>query len=349
MILVAGENLIDLIPTGTVPGATPRLAAHPGGSPFNCARALGRLGVPVGYLTPISTDPMGALLADTLRADGVALLGGRRDLPAAQAVVTLQGGEARYRFHRTGTADRDVTLAGLRAALPRARTALHTGSLALMDAPDADALAALLAQLAHAGVMTSVDPNIRATVLPPADEGAYRARIARILADAGIIKMSVEDMRWLHPGTTPEEAAEALWLTCQPGLLVLTRGAAGVMAWHGSGRVTLPAAPVAALVWVPPTLAQCAVLACTAFFATAGHYAMTRAFAAAPLTVTQPVTLLQLIWASLLGALAFAEPVDLWVLVGGAIMIGAISYITWREARLRRPTITPPAEATRES
>ena len=65
--------------------------------------------------------------------------------------------------------------------------------------------------------------------------------------------------------------------------------------------------------------------------------------------MTQPVTLLQLIWASLLGALAFAEPVDLWVLVGGAIMIGAISYITWREARLRRPTITPPAEATRES
>lgn len=248
MILVAGENLIDLIPTGTDPGATPRLAALPGGSPFNCARALGRLGVPVGYLTPISTDPMGALLADTLRADGVALLGGRRDLPAAQAVVTLQGGEARYRFYRTGTADRDVTLAGLRAALPRARTALHTGSLALMDAPDADALAALLTQLAHAGVMTSVDPNIRATVLPPADEGAYRARLARILAHAGIIKMSVEDMRWLHPGTAPEEAAEALWQSGQPGLLVLTRGAAGVMAWHGSGRVTLPAAPVAALV-----------------------------------------------------------------------------------------------------
>ena len=42
--------------------------------------------------------------------------------------------------------------------------------------------------------------------------------------------------------------------------------------------------------------------------------------------------------ASLLGALVFAEPVDLWVLVGGAVMIGAISYITWREAHLRRPS-----------
>ena len=72
---------------------------------------------------------------------------------------------------------------------------------------------------------------------------------------------------------------------------------------------------------------------------------MTRAFAVAPMTVTQPVTFLQLIWASLLGALVFAEPVDLWVLVGGAVMIGAISYITWREAHLRRPAPVTPALA----
>ena len=112
--------------------------------------------------------------------------------------------------------------------------------------------------------------------------------------------------------------------------------------------VCIGLAPLAALDWVPPSLTQCAVLAGTAVFATAGHYAMTRAFAAAPLTVTQPVVLLQLVWASALGALVFAEPVDLWVLTGGAVMIGAISYITWREARLRRDAITPPPGATRE-
>ncbi|KGJ03590.1 peptide ABC transporter permease [Paracoccus halophilus] len=112
--------------------------------------------------------------------------------------------------------------------------------------------------------------------------------------------------------------------------------------------VCIGLAPLALAVWVPPTLVQCAVLAGTALFATAGHYAMTRAFAAAPMTVTQPVTLLQLLWAALLGALAFSEPVDIWVLIGGAVMIGAISYITWRESGLRRPAITPPPGATRE-
>jgi drug/metabolite transporter (DMT)-like permease len=106
--------------------------------------------------------------------------------------------------------------------------------------------------------------------------------------------------------------------------------------------VCIGLAPLAALNWVPPSPVQYMMLAGTAVFATAGHYAMTRAFASAPLTVTQPVTLLQLLWAAALGALVFGEPVDLWVMIGGAVMIGAISYITWREARSRRDLIIPP-------
>ena len=89
----------------------------------------------------------------------------------------------------------------------------------------------------------------------------------------------------------------------------------------------------AAAVWVPMGWGQVAGLALAALFATAGHYTMTRAFAVAPMAVTQPVTFLQLIWASLLGVTLFHEPMDPMVLLGGAIIIAAISFITWREAR----------------
>jgi drug/metabolite transporter (DMT)-like permease len=75
--------------------------------------------------------------------------------------------------------------------------------------------------------------------------------------------------------------------------------------------------------------------------ATGGHYAMTRAFEAAPLAVTQPVTFLQIIWSAALGALAFGEPVDPWVIAGGAVIIGAVSVNSWRESRAGR---VPPAE-----
>lgn len=100
--------------------------------------------------------------------------------------------------------------------------------------------------------------------------------------------------------------------------------------------VTLALAPLAAWVWVPMTLAQLAWLAVVAACATAGHYCMSRAFAAAPIAVSQPVVFLQLIWAALLGWFAFGEAVDLFVLIGGAVIVGSVSYITWAEARERR-------------
>lgn len=108
--------------------------------------------------------------------------------------------------------------------------------------------------------------------------------------------------------------------------------------------VAIGLAPLAWAVWVPPTAEQIGWLGLVAVFATAGHYTMTRAFAVAPMTVTQPVTFLQLIWASLLGMLVFGEPLDTWVILGGAVMIGAISYITWREARLRYVAALAPAQ-----
>lgn len=105
--------------------------------------------------------------------------------------------------------------------------------------------------------------------------------------------------------------------------------------------VTLGLLPFALWVWVPVSLEQLGWLALVAAFASAAHYCMMRAFSAAPLTVTQPVTFLQLVWATLLGALVFGEAVDAFVILGGAIIIGSISYITWREAVIRRRTVTP--------
>lgn len=100
--------------------------------------------------------------------------------------------------------------------------------------------------------------------------------------------------------------------------------------------VTIGLAPFAALVWQPVTLVQMGWFLVIATFATAGHYMMTFAFAAAPITVTQPVTALQLVWSVLLGALVFGEGVDVWVVVGGVIVVSAVVFIALREHQLRR-------------
>ncbi|NCO85414.1 MAG: EamA family transporter, partial [Rhodobacterales bacterium] len=48
------------------------------------------------------------------------------------------------------------------------------------------------------------------------------------------------------------------------------------------------------------------------------------------------VTFMQLVWAVTLGAVMFGEPVDGMVILGGAIIMAAVSFITWREAMARR-------------
>lgn len=110
--------------------------------------------------------------------------------------------------------------------------------------------------------------------------------------------------------------------------------------------VTICLAPFAVAVWVTPTLTELSLLFAVACFATAGHYTMTMAFQCAPMMVTQPVTFLQLVWAATLGAVVFGEAVDVWVVIGGLVIMASVSFITWREAMLKRKVIAPPAPAT---
>lgn len=119
-----------------------------------------------------------------------------------------------------------------------------------------------------------------------------------------------------------------------------------VVGWL-SVTVTLGLTPFAVAVWVWPTWAEVGWLFLVAGFATAGHFTMTLALRAAPISVTQPVTFLQLVWAVTLGAVVFAEPIDGWVLFGGVMILGSVSFITWRESVLRRRAITPVAVATK--
>lgn len=111
--------------------------------------------------------------------------------------------------------------------------------------------------------------------------------------------------------------------------------------------VTIGLAPMAIANWVTPDLRALGILTAVALLATAAHYTMTLAFATAPMTVTQPVTFLQLLWASLLGYFVFDEGIDLWVMVGGIVILSSVTFITWREAVLKRRMRTPVAVATK--
>jgi fructokinase len=144
---------------------------------------------------------------------------------------------ARYTFHVQGTADRLLTDPG---PLPDEVTTLSLGTLSLVLEPGASAYEAVLRRESARGRLTVLDPNIRAGLIP--DPAAYRARFATWLPDIGVLKVSVEDARWLAD-TSDIEPALRDWLAAGVTAIVLTRGSAGLTVLTGADRVDVPAVP----------------------------------------------------------------------------------------------------------
>jgi len=122
--------------------------------------------------------------------------------------------------------------------------------------------------------------------------------------------------------------------------LTETESSASIVAYM-SVFVTLALLLPALLVWRTPTLTELGWLFVTAIFATAGHYTFTRAMQTVELTVLQPFSFLQLVWAALLGFYAFSEVPDVWTLTGGAVIIASVTYIAHREALAPRSRPEP--------
>jgi fructokinase len=235
VILVAGEALYDLV----LQGDDDDLRGHPGGGPFNTARTIGRLELPVAYLGRLSEDRFGERLLGMLAADGVDLGAVvRTNEPTTLALAEVDDdGVARYRFYERETAAAGLTPEAALAALPDDVDYLHVGTLGLTLEPVAAAVEAVVERVADRALI-AVDPNIRPWVI--GDEAAYRARMDRVLGLSHVVKVSEEDLDWLYPDVPPVEAVRAL-LEKGPTLGLLTRGPNGALVVTRTAEVAVPA------------------------------------------------------------------------------------------------------------
>ncbi|GGK30002.1 carbohydrate kinase [Salinarimonas ramus] len=246
MILVCGEALIDLF-VGADDGTALDARAVPGGSPFNVAIALARLGRSAGFCGGLSTDRFGDVLASRLARDGVDLaLAPRLTASTTIGVVARRpNGDVSYAFHGHGAADRVITSADLPAALPEAVRALTFGSFSTAVDPAGAAYLALARREAGRRVI-SLDPNLRAMVTP--DLAAWRERMGDFLALADIVKASAEDVAdgfgVAHGDRAGEARLAESWLAGGARLVVVTHGPDGARAYlGGSGGTVVVEAP----------------------------------------------------------------------------------------------------------
>jgi fructokinase len=244
MYLVCGEALFDFFSEDDASGLASKVnfKAIAGGSPFNVAVGLRRLGVDSALFGGLSTDYLGRRLQRVLQDEGV-----RPDYlvdfaaPTTLAMVAVgTNGSPHYSFRGEGCADRQLNLAHLPVLGPEVR-GLHIGSFSLVVQPIGDTLLTLV-QRESGKRLISLDPNVRLNPEPNID--LWRERIATLVPLADLIKVSDEDLSLLYPEQDPQRVIEG-WLEHRCQIVFLTRGGDGASVFSRQhGNWSVPAASV---------------------------------------------------------------------------------------------------------
>lgn len=232
MFLVCGEALFDVFATGETPTGL-AMDARIGGSPFNVAVGLARLGQPVAFLSQVSRGFLGERLMRALAAEGVDTSTVQRsDAPTTLSLIGVDArGVPAYAFYGEGCADRLLDMSAL-DALPAGVKAINVGSYATVVGRTAATQRELIERM-QGRALVAYDPNIRLNVEPRLE--VWRAQIDWMLPRTQLLKVSDEDLGLVWPGLAPAEFA-ARALSQGVGLVVVTRGAHGALGWTASTR-----------------------------------------------------------------------------------------------------------------
>jgi fructokinase len=232
-IWVCGEVLIDLIP-----GVDGVRVPHVGGGPANTAKALARLGHDVQFIDGISSDQYGVMSRKELLDDEVKLdLALKSDKPTCLAIVSLaENGGASYEFEIDGTATFDFSLDWLPDPSRYKPNVLHIGTLVTVIQPGADVLYDWAIRVAEFAPIV-FDPNIRPAVM--GDRDKYQMAVEKWAAISSVIKVSDDDMAWLYPDQKYQDVAQR-WIADGAALVVITRGADGLLGITADGSVEVP-------------------------------------------------------------------------------------------------------------
>jgi fructokinase len=244
MYLVCGEALFDFFSEDDASGLASKVnfKAIAGGSPFNVAVGLRRLGVDSALFGGLSTDYLGRRLQQVLQDEGVCpdyLVDFAAPTTLAMVAVGANG-SPHYSFRGEGCADRQLNLAHLPVLGPEVR-GLHIGSFSLVVQPIGDTLLTLV-QRESGKRLISLDPNVRLNPEPNID--LWRERIATLVPLADMIKVSDEDLSLLYPEQDPQRVIEG-WLEQRCQIVFLTRGGDGASVFSRQhGNWSVPAASV---------------------------------------------------------------------------------------------------------
>jgi fructokinase len=212
----------------------------PGGSCWNVARGVSRLGLPTGYAGAVSRDPFGDELLRLGREAGLDPRFTQQLDKSPFLAIVFSKHPPRYLFVGDDSADLSFDIGALPTAWLEEAEIVHFGCISLVREPHASRLLAVAERVHAAGKRICFDPNYRNLMGP-----GYQATLRRMAAIASYIKVSDEDLAGLFPDLGLDAALGVLRAMAPSAQILLTLGAQGMRLFEGGREHQQPAFPVA--------------------------------------------------------------------------------------------------------
>ena len=207
-----------------------------GGAESNVAIACARLGLATGWVGVLGDDPVGRLVRDGIRSNGVEVIARTmKDAPTGLMLKERRlADRARVSYYRSSSAGSHLSPAELESLRLAGSSYVHTTGITLAISPSARAAVGELADRADAaGVPLSFDINHRRTLI---DEPTAQAHYGHAVRRAHTVFGGVDEYRLLLGGTPDVDEILDAVLELGPREVIIKLGPEGAVGATPDGR-----------------------------------------------------------------------------------------------------------------
>lgn len=240
-VVTLGETMALVAATGTGPfavGSTARISFA--GAESNVAIGLARLGHRAAFAGRLGADPLGQLIHDALRGEGVDVSAVHRDAEAPTALILREHRTAdrvRVGYYRKGLAGSRLSPSDLAAVPIGSARILHvTGITPALSESAASCVRRAVEVARQAGVTVSLDLNYRAALWSKANAAR---ELAGLVEQADIVFAGTDEAKLVVDGDDPERLAREL-AKRGPSEVVIKLGEQGALALSSDEVVRAP-------------------------------------------------------------------------------------------------------------
>lgn len=242
-VMCLGEALVDLVSLepGKAIKDTRDWRLTPGGAVCNVAVGLARLGLKVGLITKVGSDPFGRMMLYFLKQEGVDtewIKTTDSDLTALVFVALDKKRKPRFFFYGTPGADRGLSSEEIGNQAFQKIKVFHFGTISLSVEPVRSATLRAIKMAQQAGALLSFDPNLRFHLWK--DHRALKKIAWSLIPKVDLIKLNQDELNFLTGGKDLKKGAEML-VKSGAKIVVVTLGRKGAFFATEKYQGTVPA------------------------------------------------------------------------------------------------------------